>query len=101
MGAWITLFICLAGPVVLIFMRRFLRGSDVEARLAWHGSRDYGPYLPLSPVPVRGAVPVLLDGHHHLQAATTTLYNLTGVPFWFKEPPRSRTVQLLLRDTLF
>ena len=29
------------------------------------------------------------------------LYNLTGVPFWFKEPPTMQHVQLLLHDTLF
>lgn len=29
------------------------------------------------------------------------LYNLSGSPFWFKEPPTLAHVRLLLHDTLF
>jgi len=62
--------------------------------------RDYGPYLPLSPY-----LFVVLFPFYWMIITTfkrdNDLYNLTGVPFWFKEPPTMAHVQLLLRDTLF
>ena len=62
--------------------------------------RDYGPYLPLSPY-----LFVVLFPFYWMIITTfkrdNDLYNLTGVPFWFKEPPTMSHVQLLLRDTLF
>ena len=62
--------------------------------------RDYGPYLPLSPY-----LFIVLFPFYWMIITTfkrdNDLYNLTGVPFWFKEPPTMAHVQLLLRDTLF
>jgi multiple sugar transport system permease protein len=62
--------------------------------------RDYGPYLPLSPY-----LFVVLFPFYWMVITTfkrdNDLYNLTGVPFWFKESPTLSHVQLLLRDTLF
>jgi len=62
--------------------------------------RDYGPYLPLSPY-----LFIVLFPFYWMIITTfkrdNDLYNLTGVPFWFKEPPTMQHVQLLLHDTLF
>ena len=62
--------------------------------------RDYGPYLPLSPY-----LFIVLFPFYWMIITTfkrdNDLYNLTGVPFWFKEPPTMQHVQLLLYDTLF
>jgi multiple sugar transport system permease protein len=62
--------------------------------------RDYGPYLPLSPY-----LFIVLFPFYWMIITTfkrdNDLYNLTGVPFWFKESPTLEHVQLLLRDTLF
>ena len=62
--------------------------------------RDYGPYLPLSPYLL-----VVLFPFYWMIITTfkrdNDLYNLTGVPFWFKEAPTLSHIQLLLRDTLF
>jgi len=62
--------------------------------------RDYGPYLPLSPY-----LFIVLFPFYWMIITTfkrdNALYNLTGVPFWFKEPPTMQHVQLLLHDTLF
>ena len=62
--------------------------------------RDYGPYLPLSPYLV-----VVLFPFYWMVITTfkrdNDLYNLTGVPFWFKESPTLSHVNLLLYDTLF
>jgi len=62
--------------------------------------RDYGPYLPLSPYLL-----VVLFPFYWMIITTfkrdNDLYNLTGVPFWFKESPTLSHVQLLLQDTLF
>ena len=62
--------------------------------------RDYGPYLPLSPY-----LFVVLFPFYWMIITTfkrdNDLYNLTGVPFWFKEQPTLSHIQLLLRDTLF
>jgi multiple sugar transport system permease protein len=62
--------------------------------------RDYGPYLPLSPYLL-----VVLFPFYWMIITTfkrdNDLYNLTGVPFWFKEAPTLSHIQLLLNDTLF
>ena len=62
--------------------------------------RDYGPYLPLSPYLL-----VVLFPFYWMIITTfkrdNDLYNLTGVPFWFKESPTLSHIQLLLNDTLF
>ena len=62
--------------------------------------RDYGPYLPLSPYLV-----VVLFPFYWMVITTfkrdNDLYNLTGVPFWFKESPTLSHLQLLLNDTMF
>ena len=62
--------------------------------------RDYGPYLPLSPY-----LFVVLFPFYWMIITTfkrdKDLYNLTGVPFWFKEPPTLSHVKLLLHDTMF
>ena len=62
--------------------------------------RDYGPYLPLSPY-----LFVVLFPFYWMVITTfkrdKDLYNLTGVPFWFKEPPTLSHLNLLLNDTLF
>ena len=62
--------------------------------------RDYGPDLPLSPYLL-----VVLFPFYWMIITTfkrdNDLYNLTGVPFWFKEAPTLSHIQLLLRDTLF
>jgi multiple sugar transport system permease protein len=62
--------------------------------------RDYGAYLPLSPYLFVVAFPF------YWMIITTfkrdrDLYNLSGSPFWFSEPPTLAHVDLLLRDTLF
>jgi multiple sugar transport system permease protein len=67
----------------------------------WRGiKRDYAPYLPLSPYLL-----VVLFPFYWMIITTfkrdNDLYNLTGVPFWFKEPPTLSHVQLLLNDTMF
>jgi multiple sugar transport system permease protein len=67
----------------------------------WRGiKRDYAPYLPLSPYLL-----VVLFPFYWMIITTfkrdNDLYNLTGVPFWFKEAPTLGHVQLLLQDTLF
>jgi multiple sugar transport system permease protein len=62
--------------------------------------RDYGPYLPLSPY----LFVVLFPFYWMIITTFKTdkdLYNLTGVPFWFKEAPTLSHLQLLLHDTLF
>ena len=62
--------------------------------------RDYGPYLPLSPYLL-----VVIFPFYWMVITTfkrdNDLYNLTGVPFWFKESPTLSHVNLLLYDTLF
>jgi multiple sugar transport system permease protein len=62
--------------------------------------RDYGPYLPLSPY-----LGVVLFPFYWMVITTfkrdNDLYNLTGVPFWFKESPTLSHIQLLLNDTMF
>ena len=62
--------------------------------------RDYGPYLPLSPFLL-----VVIFPFYWMIITTfkrdNDLYNLTGVPFWFKESPTLSHVNLLLYDTLF
>ena len=62
--------------------------------------RDYGAYLPLSPYLL-----VVLFPFYWMIITTfkrdNDLYNLTGVPFWFKEAPTLSHIQLLLHDTLF
>ena len=62
--------------------------------------RDYGPYLPLSPYLL-----VVIFPFYWMIITTfkrdNDLYNLTGVPFWFKEAPTLGHVNLLLYDTLF
>jgi multiple sugar transport system permease protein len=62
--------------------------------------RDYGPYLPLSPYLL-----VVLFPFYWMIITTfkrdNDLYNLTGVPFWFKEAPTLSHVELLVRDTMF
>jgi multiple sugar transport system permease protein len=62
--------------------------------------RDYGPYLPLSPYLL-----VVIFPFYWMIITTfkrdNDLYNLTGVPFWFKEAPTLSHVNLLLYDTLF
>ena len=62
--------------------------------------RDYGPYLPLSPYLL-----VVIFPFYWMIITTfkrdNDLYNLTGVPFWFKESPTLSHVNLLLYDTLF
>ena len=51
--------------------------------------RDYGPYLPLSPYLL-----VVLFPFYWMIITTfkrdNDLYNLTGVPFWFKEVAHAR-----------
>jgi multiple sugar transport system permease protein len=62
--------------------------------------RDYGPYLPLSPY-----LFVVLFPFYWMIITTfkrdNDLYNLTGVPFWFKEAPTLDHLKLLVNDTLF
>src|SRR5262245_12394523 len=62
--------------------------------------RDYGPYLPLSPY-----LFLVLFPFYWMIITTfkrdNDLYNLTGSPFWFKEPPTLGHMKLLLNDTLF
>jgi multiple sugar transport system permease protein len=73
---------------------------NVRSALWRRIKRDYGPYLPLSPY-----LFVVLFPFYWMIITTfkrdNDLYNLTGVPFWFKESPTLSHVQLLLRDTLF
>jgi multiple sugar transport system permease protein len=73
----------------------------VTGRALWRRiKRDYGAYLPLSPYLL-----VVLFPFYWMIITTfkrdNDLYNLTGVPFWFKEPPTLSHIQLLLRDTMF
>ena len=70
-------------------------------RTTWRRlKRDYGAYLPLSPY-----LFVVLFPFYWMIITTfkrdNDLYNLTGVPFWFKEPPTLSHLSLLLNDTLF
>lgn len=62
--------------------------------------RDYGAYLPLSPY-----LFIVLFPFYWMVITTfkrdNDLYNLTGVPFWFKEAPTMSHVNLLLQQTLF
>ena len=62
--------------------------------------RDVGPYLPLSPY-----LFIVLFPFYWMVITTfkrdNDLYNLQGVPFWFKEAPTLDHVKLLLYDTLF
>lgn len=62
--------------------------------------RDYGPYVALSPYLL-----VVLFPFYWMIITTfkrdNDLYNLTGVPFWFKEAPTLGHVKLLLYDTMF
>lgn len=62
--------------------------------------RDYGPYVALSPYLL-----VVLFPFYWMIITTfkrdNDLYNLTGVPFWFKEAPTLDHVKLLLYDTMF
>jgi multiple sugar transport system permease protein len=73
----------------------------VNRRQLWRKiKRDYGPYLPLSPYLL-----VVIFPFYWMIITTfkrdNDLYNLTGVPFWFKEAPTLGHVNLLLYDTLF
>jgi len=73
----------------------------VNRRQLWRKiKRDYGPYLPLSPFLL-----VVIFPFYWMIITTfkrdNDLYNLTGVPFWFKESPTLSHVNLLLYDTLF
>jgi multiple sugar transport system permease protein len=73
----------------------------VAARVAWRRfRRDYGAYLPLSPY-----LFVVVFPFYWMVVTTfkrdSDLYNLSGSPFWFKEPPTLAHVRLLLDDTLF
>jgi multiple sugar transport system permease protein len=73
----------------------------VNRRQLWRKiKRDYGPYLPLSPYLL-----VVIFPFYWMIITTfkrdNDLYNLTGVPFWFKESPTLSHVNLLLYDTLF
>jgi multiple sugar transport system permease protein len=73
----------------------------VNRRQLWRKiKRDYGPYLPLSPYLL-----VVIFPFYWMIITTfkrdNDLYNLTGVPFWFKEAPTLSHVNLLLYDTLF
>jgi len=59
----------------------------VNRRQLWRKiKRDYGPYLPLSPYLL-----VVIFPFYWMIITTfkrdNDLYNLTGVPFWFKEAP--------------
>ncbi len=68
---------------------------------AWRKiKRDFGPYLPLSPY-----LFIVLFPFYWMVVTTfktdKDLYNLTGVPFWFKEAPTLSHLRLLLYDTLF
>ena len=62
--------------------------------------RDYGAYLPLSPY-----LFVVLFPFYWMVITTfkrdNDLYNLTGMPFWFKEAPTLSHLKLLLNETLF
>ena len=73
----------------------------MDGRRLWKRiKRDYGPYLPLSPY-----LFVVLFPFYWMIITTfkrdNDLYNLTGVPFWFKESPTLGHVRLLLYDTMF
>jgi multiple sugar transport system permease protein len=73
----------------------------VTAHALWRRlKRDYGPYLPLSPY-----LFVVLFPFYWMIITTfkrdNDLYNLTGVPFWFKEAPTLAHLDLLLNNTLF
>jgi multiple sugar transport system permease protein len=70
-------------------------------RTTWRRiKRDYGAYLPLSPY-----LFVVLFPFYWMIITTfkrdSDLYNLTGVPFWFKETPTLSHLRLLLDETLF
>ena len=73
----------------------------MTARATWRKlKRDYGAYLPLSPY-----LFVVLFPFYWMVITTfkrdNDLYNLTGIPFWFKEAPTLSHLQLLLNETLF
>ena len=73
----------------------------MDGRRLWKRlRRDYGAYLPLSPY-----LFVVLFPFYWMIITTfkrdNDLYNLTGVPFWFKESPTLGHVNLLIHDTLF
>ena len=70
-------------------------------RATWRKfKRDYGAYLPLSPY-----LFVVLFPFYWMVITTfkrdNDLYNLTGMPFWFKEAPTLSHLKLLLNETLF
>ena len=70
-------------------------------RATWRKfKRDYGAYLPLSPY-----LFVVLFPFYWMVITTfkrdNDLYNLTGMPFWFKEAPTLSHLNLLLNETLF
>src|SRR5262249_1718860 len=75
-------------------------GRDGRSALSRKIRRASGPSLPLSPY-----LFIVLFPFYWMIITTfkrdNDLYNLTGVPFWFKEPPTLAHVQLLLHDTLF
>ena len=71
------------------------------SRATWRKfKRDYGAYLPLSPY-----LFVVLFPFYWMVITTfkrdNDLYNLTGMPFWFKEAPTLSHLKLLLNETLF
>ena len=73
----------------------------MNARATWRRiKRDYGAYLPLSPY-----LFVVLFPFYWMVITTfkrdNDLYNLTGMPFWFKEAPTLSHLKLLLNETLF
>ena len=73
----------------------------VITRARWRKfKRDYGAYLPLSPY-----LFVVLFPFYWMVITTfkrdNDLYNLTGMPFWFKEAPTLSHLKLLLNETLF
>ncbi len=73
----------------------------MTARTTWRKfKRDYGAYLPLSPY-----LFVVLFPFYWMVITTfkrdNDLYNLTGMPFWFKEAPTLSHLKLLLNETLF
>jgi multiple sugar transport system permease protein len=74
---------------------------SVTGHAVWRRiKRDVGPYLPLSPY-----LFIVLFPFYWMVITTfkrdNDLYNLQGVPFWFKEAPTLDHVKLLLYDTLF
>src|SRR4026209_792982 len=75
MGAAITLFIFPFLALIVILMLRFWRKAGGHGRptLLATAQARLRPLPPALPVPVRGALPVLLDGHHRLQARPGSL----------------------------